>query len=360
MNEKIIKTAKDLIKIRSISKNPEGLNDAVDLSLSLLKGFRIEVFEFNHVKSILVFNRDKRPEKFRLILNGHLDVVPGKDSNYKPTIQGNKLYGVGALDMKASTSCLIHVFKDLAHKVKIPIALQLTTDEEIGGFCGTKHQIENGIKGDFIITGEPTNLGIVNQAKGVLNIELSAKGKTAHGAYPWRGENAIWKMNDLLNSINKMFPTLEKEKWVTTVNLSRIRTTNESFNKIPDDCTISLDVRFIQGERDKTIEIISSLLDPDIQMKIIVDEPAMFVDGKDRNISALQQVAKDVTGKIHRCYGANGTSDVRHYSRINTPGIEFGPIGENIGADSEWVDIRSLEQYYQILKRFILKLDSEK
>ncbi|MEK7175486.1 MAG: hypothetical protein AAB693_01635, partial [Patescibacteria group bacterium] len=69
---------------------------------------------------------------------------------------------------------------------------------------------------------------------------------------------------------------------------------------------------------------------------------------------------KQVTGNNVRLRGANGSSDVRHFARINCAGIEFGPVGGNIGSDQEWVDIPSLEKYYQTLIIFLLDVDKNK
>ncbi len=356
MLNKIIALTKEFISIKSNSEDTSELDKMLGIALSNLKEFTIERFENKGVKSALVYNAKKRPKKFRIILNGHLDVVPGKDYQYLPKIKGDKLYGVGSMDMKASVACLIMVFKEVANKVDYPLALQLVTDEEIGGFNGTKYQVEKGVKADFVIAGESTGLQIANRAKGILQVKISTKGKTAHGAYPWRGVNAIWKMNQFLNSLSKQYPIPSQQEWVTTVNLSKIETTNKSFNKIPDDCEILLDIRYIPEEADTIVNDIKELLPKGFKLDIVEKEPALFVDENNQYLKTLQSVAEQVTKNKVRFYGAQGSSDARHFTRVGTDGIEFGPIGENIGSDDECVSIKSLEQYYQTLKNFLLAI----
>ena len=145
MLNKILKLSKQFVSIPSTSNNKKALNDILDLALKNLRGYTMEKFENNGVKSALVFNSKIRPRRFKILLNGHLDVVPGKEEKYKPRIIKNKLYGIGSMDMKAGASCLITAFSKVADKVKYPLGLQLVTDEEIGGFCGTKFQIKNGV-----------------------------------------------------------------------------------------------------------------------------------------------------------------------------------------------------------------------
>src|SRR3989338_9584875 len=226
IERKVLSLTKKFISIESVPGNPEELEKILGLALSNLKGYTIERFKQNGVNSALIYNSRKRSKKFKIILNGHLDVVPGKEYQYLPKIKGNRLYGVGSMDMKANAACLIMVFKEVADKTGYPLGLQLVTDEEVGGFDGTKHQISKGVRADFVIAGEPTNFDIVNEAKGVLRVNISTKGKTAHGAYPWRGENAIWKMNEFLNILKKKYPVPRREQWTTTVNLSGIETRN--------------------------------------------------------------------------------------------------------------------------------------
>lgn len=354
MLNNILDLSKKFISIKSTLDNHIALNEILELALTDLKEFTIEKFERNGVKSALVYNTQKRPNKFKVILNGHLDIIPGKDNQYIPTIKNNRLYGVGSMDMKANVACLITVFKEIASKVNYPLALQLVTDEEIGGFNGTKYQIEKGVKADFVITGETTNFDIVNKAKGVLWIKISAQGKTAHGAYPWRGKNAIWKIIKFLNLLEKKYPLPTQQAWETTVNVSKIETTNQTFNKIPDNCELWLDIRFIPEEKN-IISKLKTMLPRGYKLDIITNEPALFVDQQNSYLKLLQRISKEVTkGKVS-FYGAQGSSDARHFTRINTPGVEFGPIGGGIGTDNEWVDIKSLGKYSEILKNFLLE-----
>lgn len=353
MRESILPLAKKLISIKSIAGNQKALDEILDLALLRLKGCTIERFERNGIKSALIYNTKKRPKKFKIILNGHLDVIPGKEHQYIPRIKGSRLYGTGSMDMKANVACLIAVFRETACKVSYPLGLQLVTDEEIGGKDGTKYQIEKGVRANFIIAGEPTNLDIVHKAKGVLQINISTKGITAHGAYPWKGVNAIWKMNGFLNALKKKYPIPEKEIWATTVNLSGLETSNKAFNKIPDDCTLSLDVRFVPEDMKTIKNDLKRLLPNAAFFDIVNDEPALLVNENNKFIKLLKGIASNIAGKAIRLRGAHGSSDARHFARVNCPGIEFGPVGAGIGSDNEWVDIPSLEKFYRILEKFL-------
>lgn len=356
MQLSILKLSKDFVAIPSHAQNPKALEEILRLALSTVSEFTCEHFASNGYQSALIYNSQSRPKKFKIILNAHLDITPGKNFQYNPKVRDNKLIGVGALDMKANAACLIKVFKDVADKVDYPLALQLTTDEELGGFDGTKYQIGQEVRADFVIAGETTQLDIVNKAKGILWLKISTKGKTAHGAYPWKGENAILKMTNFLNALGKAFPLPRKEQWITTINVSKVRTDNQTFNKIPDTCEVWLDIRYIPEEKDLVIKKINKIAGSEFSIKTVMSEPALFVTEKNKYIQSLQTIGKKHTNKEIALYGANGSSDARHFTAVGCDGIEFGAIGGGIGTDEEWIDIKSLEKYYAILKEFLLTI----
>lgn len=359
MLSNILPLAQKFIAIKSIPTYPKELEKILELAVSNVKGYTIERFEREGVKSALVYNTPKRPKKFKVLLNGHLDVIPGKDSQYIPHIKSDRLYGVGSMDMKANAACLIMAFKAVAKMVDYPLGLQLVTDEEVGGFNGTKYQVEKGVRAGFVLAGEPTNFDIVHKAKGILWVTISARGKTAHGAYPWRGENAIWNMHTFLSTLKAHYPIPKQQTWTTTINLAKITTNNQTFNKIPDDCLIGLDVRYIPEEAETIVKNIQKLLPKGLTLDVLCKEPALSTRPDDEHIKILEKIGKQVTKKKIILRGAQGSSDARHLAPIHCPGIEFGPIGEGIGSDHEWVSIPSLEAYERILREFLLSL-SEK
>lgn len=353
---KILQLSKEFIFIKSISGNSKALEEVLDLALLNLKEFTIEKFNKNEVKSALIYNATKRPEKFNVILNGHLDVNPGKKHQYKPKVIGDKLYGIGSMDMKSNVACLIMAFKEVAKKVDYPIALQLVTDEQTGSLYGTKYQVDEGVRANFVIAGETTNFNIVNKTKGVIWVKISTKGETAHSAYPWKGKNSIWKMNEFLNKLKKKYSLPHNEVWKSTVNVSHIGTSNNSFNKIPDDCEIWLDVRYIPEDKAIILDQLKSLIPKGFSMSVVFEESPLFVNENNKYIKALQSSAKNVIAHKISLYSAHGTSDTTYYAKINCPAVEFGPIGVTGNTNDEYINIPSLKMYYQILTNFLLGL----
>lgn len=353
MLQHILSLTKQFISIRSDPGNTNALSRILELALRQCNGYTVERFICHGVRSALIYNTKKRPKKFRVILNTHLDVIPGKTHQYVPHVKGTRLYGVGAMDMKANAACAILAFKQIANTLNYPVAIQLTTDEETGGFDGTKYQIEKGVRSDFVLACEPTNFDIVNEAKGIVWLRITAHGKTAHGAYPWSGDNAIWKMHAFLDALRKHYPIPTTQKWSTTVNVSTMSTSNQVFNKIPDECIVGLDIRYVPADAKMIIKNVRALLQKGMALEVLQNEPALYTDPKNLFIQKLHNVAGDIVKKPITLRGAQGSSDARHFMSVGGVGAEFGPIGGGIGSDHEWVSIPSLKKYADILIAFL-------
>ncbi|MCA9987966.1 MAG: M20/M25/M40 family metallo-hydrolase [Anaerolineales bacterium] len=355
MKDEVVTLTSDLVRIDSVATNPAALAKVLALAVGRAKG-TVERFERHGFHSVLIHNRPVRPPHFRILLNGHLDIIPGKASQLKPRIEGNRLYGLGAMDMKASVACLIAVFNEVAPQVSYPLGLQLVTDEEIGGFDGTKYQIEEGVRADFVIVAESTGLTIENQMKGILNLTVRATGKAAHGAYPWLGENAIWRLNQFLTALHERFPDPAGPAWVTTVNPSSIRTTNSAFNKVPDEAEVDLNIRFVPAESETVLDVIRALIPAGGELTVHFHEPANYIAPDHPDIIRLSRAVAGLTGESAPLVAAHGTSDARHFAPVGCPAIEFGPAGGGMGSDDEWVDIDSLDHFCRIMKDFLLNL----
>jgi succinyl-diaminopimelate desuccinylase len=179
----------ELLAVPSTSDRPNDLDRALGMVLGFVgPGFQVERFESRGKPSALTYRDAERP-RFRVILNAHLDVVPGSPEQFRPRRAGLRLYARGAQDMKVSALVQAQVFRELAGHLPYPLGLQLVTDEEIGGRDGTRHQLEQGVSGEFVIIGEHSGLDIVTESKGIITATLlaaAAMGPT-HGwaITPW-------------------------------------------------------------------------------------------------------------------------------------------------------------------------------
>ncbi|MFN4212465.1 MAG: M20/M25/M40 family metallo-hydrolase, partial [Microgenomates group bacterium] len=142
-------------------------------------------------------------------------------------------------------------------------------------------------------------------------------------------------------------------------------TPNQTFNKVPDEATISFDIRYIPEEmKNLPFEKGKKLLEKKIkkivgnlgEREVLLFEPPQFTDQKNPFVLKLKQSVEKITGKKAKTIVKHGGSDIRHFNQVGCEGVTFGPIGGNLHGDDEWVEIKSLEKYYQILKRFLLSI----
>ena len=164
-------------------------------------------------------------------------------------------------------------------------------------------------------------------------------------------------MHDFLSRLKEAYPIPVKESWITTVNLSSIESKNTVYNKIPDECTVCLDVRFIPEDTETILTTIQALLPKGSTTEVITHEPALDTNKENSFVKILKKISEDELKKNVTLRPAQGTSDARHFARVGCPGIEFGPIGGGIGSDNEWIDIPSLNTYYNILLTFLNQVD---
>jgi len=338
---KIIKTAKDLIKFKSITGNSKEIDKCLKYIIDFYKDDKIilQKFKYNKIKSILISLKSKNP---KIILHGHIDVVPVfSNKQFLPIVKNNKLYGRGSNDMKTAVAVMMHVLKDLN---KLDIGLLITTDEEVGGYNGA-YFLSKILKPEFIISGEITDLYIGNQAKGVLQFELTIPGKIAHSAKPWEGINPIDKLGELISEVKKI--NTSKKEYYTTITITKANS-GIATNQIPPDCKIFCDMRYIPKDNpNKFIKRLSKFG----KINITAKADYAYCDPNNKYIQELLTIMKNNKIKS-KTFNKHAASDVRHFTEKNIPGIVFGPKGNCPHTKNEYVDVTSIKPYYNILKEF--------
>jgi succinyl-diaminopimelate desuccinylase len=345
--------------VPSTHDRPGELSRALDFVLGFVgPGFTVERFESNAKPSALVYHGAQRPH-FRVILNAHLDVVPAPPDQFQPRQDGDRLYARGAQDMKLSALAEAQVFRELAGRLPYPIALQLVTDEEVGGRDGTLHQLEQGVRGEFVIIGEHSGLDIVTESKGIVSATLRATGRGAHSAYQWLGDNALVKLQRSLDNVLARYPVATEEAWRTTVNLARIETPNTARNQIPELAEAWLDIRFPPEDTDfdgKSAEEIAAYLaifcEPGVTAVVDYADPPHRADQGRPEVGSLQQAARNqgYRGGFLRKHGAG---DARFYYQRGVDAVIFGIVGDGLHGPEEYADTTTIAPYYRALTDFL-------
>lgn len=357
--ESFLAAASELLAVPSTADRPDDLRRALSFVIGYVgPGFTVERFSSGGKPSALLYPGASRPP-FRIILNAHLDVVPAPPAQFRPHRAGDRLYARGAQDMKVSALVEAQVFRELAASLPYPLALQLVTDEEVGGRNGTLHQVRHGVSGEFVIIGEHSGLRIVTDYKGMITATLRSVGRGGHGAYPWLGDNALVKLHRSLSRLLAAYPLPAEEVWRTTVNVARIETPNQASNQIPALAEAWLDIRFPPEDADlngKTAPEIAAYLasfcEPGVTPVVEQADPPHHASRDRREIRSLQRavVSQGYRADFLRKHGA---ADVRFYSQPGTDAVSFGIGGDGQHGPDEYADTTTITPYYQALREFL-------
>jgi succinyl-diaminopimelate desuccinylase len=292
-----------------------------------------------------------------IVLHGHLDVVPGREEQFEPRIDGDRLYGRGAYDMKGGLASMMCALHDVAEQERVRVHFTCVADEESEEIDdrGSDHLVKTGYLGDFAITGEPTDMHIGIQAKGVLAMRIEVTGRAAHGSTPWVGDNAVLKAIDTFRQIESLPFARESSDLFDrpSINLGRI-VGGDAMNKVPDVCVIDVDIRYLPGQDHEAIRAsIEDMADVHV-VKVFHRQPAI-VARDDRHVQALGEaiarVAEPTSERLG--VGRDGASDAISFLEAGVPAVECGPVGDGHHGPEEWVSIRSLGDYRRTLVEFV-------
>jgi len=302
----------------------------------------------------------------RLLLAPHLDTVPVADpQQFLPRKKNGRLHGRGACDTKGSVAAMLTALCDLANTKQRPQSTEIIfaglVDEE-NAQAGSRAFARLGLKAELAIVGEPTELKVVTAHKGSLWLQLETRGKSAHGARPELGRNAVHAMARIVDTLETDYAAQLRRRrhpllGHATVNVGLIRGGTQP-NIVPDACTIRIDRRTLPGETETTVrrEIAALLARKKLSAK--------FSNAKHAPSSALEtNPSLPLIGQFMRSAGQRKPTGVDYYcdaavlAGAGIPSVVFGPgnIAQAHTAD-EWIALASLEQARQILLRFFQSL----
>jgi len=346
--------------MRYDTSNRDELQAAAGFVRGWLGSRDIEVADHDHKGLPVVMAEVGAKEGPTVVLHGHIDVVPAHREQFTPRVEGDRLIGRGAYDMKGALAAMMLATVDAVGQSAVRVRFVCVPDEESDDVDDRSIDalIAGGLRGDFAITGEPTDLHIGVQAKGVLAVRIEVSGTAAHGSTPWEGDNAILKAHDAFRRIETLPFSRESSDLFDrpSINLARIMG-GDAFNKVPDACCMDVDIRFLPNQDPGAILAqIRDIGDTRI-VKTFIRAPAIV----SRNNPFVRALRDALAGSIEGeplSVGRDGASDAVAFLEAGVPAVEFGPVGGGHHGPDEWVSIRSMSRYRQALGDFIASLPS--
>ena len=303
----------------------------------------------------------------RILLGPHLDTVgfPNLESQLVPRVQNGRILGRGACDTKGCVAAMLSAVLRIARSGKRPAHTEIQfvgfVDEE-NEQLGSRHHARNHDPVDLAIVGEPTRLEVVTAHKGDVWIRLRTTGRSAHGATPHLGRNAVHRMGQVVDLLETTYQRqLSKRKHpllgCPTVNVGAIRGGTQP-NIVPDACTIDVDRRTLPGETEATVrrELRELLKRAGLQATF---EPLRLAACEALETPPDLPWVRDLCRAAgrRRTVGVHFFCDAAPLAKAGTPAVVFGPgdIAQAHTAE-EWISIASLERGTDILERFLRSL----
>jgi succinyl-diaminopimelate desuccinylase len=335
----------------------DGLRAAAGFVKGWLESCELDVRGIDHhgLPVVLVDVGATSKDAPTVILHGHLDVVPAFPGQFEPRVEGDRLIGRGAYDMKGALAATMCAIRDVAEQDAVRVRFVCVPDEEADDVSdrSTDMLVAGGLIGDFAITGEPTDLHIGVQAKGVLAVRALVSGIAAHGSTPWLGDNAILKAHDAFRRIETLPFSRESSDLFDrpSINLARIEG-GDAFNKVPDRCTMDVDIRFLPTQDPgEILAQIRAIADVEV-LKCFTRAPAV-VSRRDPYVLALRDaIGRAIEGEA-LSIGRDGASDAISFLEAGIPAVEFGPVGGGHHGPQEWVSVASLRHFRRALTDFV-------
>ncbi len=312
-----------------------------------------------------------------LMLNGHMDTVPWGDPSLwsngaSAVVKDGRVYGRGASDMKGGIACMLAALAGLDLAKKQPrrrLLLTFVANEETDGrgsdyLLDNRKELFDGVK--YGVIGEASfmdsKVSLQTAQKGVVDIEVTFRGRAAHGSRPWLGDNAVVKAARFITAYQKLADSFETADGLLgkgTANISIVRG-GSAINVVPDLCRVSIDRRIVPGETPelavRQVREAAGSLGLDAEVNTLVARNAYRLAGGSPIIAMMERAI----GESFKTMGVTGYTETELYStKAGVDSVVFGP-GEKdiIHQADEYVPVANLKRaqraYENVIKEWCL------
>jgi acetylornithine deacetylase/succinyl-diaminopimelate desuccinylase-like protein len=335
-------------------------------ALAARAGLDVEFREVFPKRSNLLASLSPRGKvKQRVLLAPHLDTVNGTDEQFNPQTRNGRLYGRGASDAKGTVAAMFAALCEMSRSGARPAGTEVVfaglIDEE-NAQAGSRALAEARFKAELAVVGEPTCLRVVTAHKGSLWLRLETHGKSAHGARPELGDNAIHSMAQIVCLLETKYATQLKRRrhpllGSPTVSVGVVAGGTQP-NIVPDRCAISVDRRTLPGETETIVrrEITALLRRNGLRVTFGDDKlaPCLPLETDPRHPLVAQLLREFRQSKPA---GVHYFCDAAVLAQGGIPSVVFGPgdIAQGHTAD-EWISIAALTRSKRMLVQFLRSL----
>lgn len=349
--------AETLLEITSIP-SPIGEEKALCDHVEARLQRSVDRARITRFRDSLIVRAHEKPGAQRIALVGHLDVVRTQHDG-PARIEGERLYGAGAADMKSGLAIMIELCERLP-RATLPVDLTLVFYErEEGPFAENVlgpmlEEFDELKRFDLAVCLEPSDNRLQLGCMGSLHATVTFEGRTAHSARPWEGENAITKAGAFLSELAAREPrevTLDGIlfKEVMTPTLAK---GGRGRNVVPDSFELNLNYRFAPG---KTPEEALTELKEMVAGRARVEATDLSPAGRPHRAHPLvQKLAASGVRAVER---KQAWTDVARFDQVGVPAVNLGPgLNAQAHQPNEYTDLSLMAEGYHIFERFLQSL----
>jgi acetylornithine deacetylase len=281
-----------------------------------------------------------------LLLNGHLDTVgvAGMTDPFSGRVEGDRLYGRGAQDMKgAVAACLVACEASAGLALRGDVVVTAVADEEVAS-VGTE-AVAARIAADAAIVSEPTDEKIGVAHRGFAGFQIRVAGRAAHGSLPELGIDAIAHTGPVLTRLAELDARLRAGRRHPLLGTGSAHASviagGQEYSSYPAFCDLDGERRTVPGETDPDVEReVAALVDGvDATWSLTVTRGPFEIDPGAEIVALVGRHA----GEPERL-GLPFWTDAALLGAAGIPTVLFGPCGEGLHTEVEWVSIGSLER----------------
>jgi putative selenium metabolism hydrolase len=320
-----------------------------------------------------------------LLYDSHIDTVGlGDESQWEwdpfiGKVENGMLYARGALDEKGSTPGMVYglaIARDLGLLDGYTAYYLGNIEEWCDGVACQAFVEWEGVRPDFVVIGEPTKMNIYRGHKGRIELEVVAKGKCAHAASNFMGDNAVYKMLPVIAGVRDLDANLRSHEFLGQgrVTVTRVSSLSPSDNAVPDECRVFIDRRVTFGDTQESVRAeIESLIPADRRADFTIEDlvytepshtgavfvydkyfPAWALEEDDPFVVAGKQTIKALWGREELAGKWDFSTNGNYWrGKAGIPSIGFGP-GDEIYAHSvdehvPLADVVEATKFYALL-----------
>lgn len=346
LRQDVVALTAALVDIPSESLHEAVIADAVEQALQKVGHLQVS----RHDNTIVARTDLGRPR--RVVIAGHLDTVPA-NSNLPHRLEDDRLYGLGACDMKGGVAVALKLAHDLAEP-ELDVTYLFYEAEEISaehnGLAKLAIANPHVLQADFAILMEPSNAGVEAGCQGTLRAHVIAAGARAHSARAWMGDNAIHNAAEILERLGRYRPReVEVEGLVYREGMNAVLINGGvAGNVIPDRCVVTINYRYAP-----------TLSEAEAQTHLRELFEGFDVEIDDNAGGAMPGTSHpDVESFIQATGSAAnpkfGWTDVARFSALGIPALNFGPGNPSLAhSQGEYVTVADLNHCEQALRAWL-------